>query len=231
MYKRVLLKLSGEAFAGEQKLGIDPNVINMICNQIKDIHDKGIQIGIVVGGGNFWRGKYAPHMKRVESDMMGMLATELNGLSLKDALEKIGVPAVVQSALDIPKAVEFYKTEDTVRYLENGKVVIFTGGTGNPFFSTDTGAAIRAAEIEADVILVAKTIDGVYSADPKIDPTATKYDEISYLDVLTKELKVMDLPAISLCMENSIELSVFSMYEDGNIVKAAEGKNIGTIVK
>ena len=231
MYKRVLLKLSGEAFAGEQKLGIDPEVINMICRQIKEMTIKGIQIGIVVGGGNIWRGKYAPQMNRVSADMMGMLATELNGLALKDALEKMGIGAVVQSALEIPKAVEFYKTEDTIKYLESGKVVIFTGGTGNPFFSTDTGAAIRAAEIEADVILVAKTIDGVYSADPKIDPTATKYDEISYIDVLTKELKVMDLPAISLCMENSIELSVFSIYEDGNILKAAEGENIGTIVK
>ncbi|MBR3133450.1 MAG: UMP kinase [Clostridia bacterium] len=231
MYKRVLLKLSGEAFAGEQKLGIDPETINMICRQIKEVREKGVQIGIVVGGGNFWRGKYAPQMKRVDADMMGMLATELNGLALKDSLEKMGVPAVVQSALDIPKAVEFYKTEDTNKYLKDGKVVIFTGGTGNPFFSTDTGAAIRAAEIEADVILVAKTIDGVYSADPKLDPSAVKYDEISYIDVLTKELKVMDLPAISLCMENSIQLSVFSMYEDGNIVKAVEGENIGTVVR
>lgn len=231
MYKRILLKLSGEALAGDNKSGLEPEVITSLCNQIKKVHEKNIQIGIVIGAGNIWRGRYAPDMDRVRRDSMGMIATVINAMAIKDCLEKIGVPSVVQTALEMPKVAEFYITENSKKYLEEGKVVIFAGGTGNPYFSTDTAAALRAAEIEADVILVAKTTDGIYSADPKLDENATKYDEISYLDILTKELKVMDLPAISLCMENSIPLSVFSIYEDGNIVKAAMGENLGTIVK
>lgn len=231
MYRRILLKLSGEVLAGDEKLGINPEVVHSLCMQIKEIHNENVQIGVVVGAGNIWRGRYAPQMDRVSRDQMGMIATVINAIALKDELEKIGVSSVVQTALEMPKVAELYKTDKAKKYLEEGKVVIFAGGTGNPYFSTDTAAALRAAEIEADIILVGKTIDGVYSADPKIDKNAVKYDNITYIDILTQKLKVMDLPAISLCMENSIPLSVFSIYENENILKAANGENIGTIVK
>ncbi len=231
MYKRVLLKLSGEALAGEQKTGIDASTVDKICEKIIDVTKQGIQVGIVVGGGNFWRGKYGYNMESVTSDYMGMLATVINSLALKDALQNKGIKAVVETSISMIQIAEPYTKRDTERHFENGEVVIFGGGTGHPFFSTDTGAALRAAEIGADTILVAKTIDGVYTADPKTDPTATKFDEITYSEVLNRNLKVMDSTAIAICKDNNIPLVVFALENPGNIVKAANGEKIGTIVK
>lgn len=231
MYKRVLLKLSGEALAGEQKTGINAQVVEEICEKIAIIAKKGIQVGIVVGGGNFWRGKYGYNIESTTSDYMGMLATVINALAVKDALESKGIKAVVETSISMIQIAEPYTKRDTEKHLADGEVVIFGGGTGHPFFSTDTGAALRAAEIGADVILVAKTIDGVYSADPKIDPNATKFDEITYADVLNKNLKVMDSAAIAICKDNNIPLLVFALKDPENIIRAANGENIGTIVK
>ena len=230
MYKRILLKLSGEALAGENKTGIDDNVLDRIANAIETIHNDGVQVGIVVGGGNFWRGKYAPNMTKPFADYMGMLATVMNGLALQDALEKKGVETVVETAMRIDKIGEPFDQRNTNKYLKENKVLIFAGGTGSPFFSTDTCAALRATEIGAEVILVAKTIDGVYSADPKVDANAIKYDHITYKEILEQDLKVMDLTAISLCKENNIPLLVFAMSDENNIIKAANGENIGTKV-
>ena len=231
MYKRVLLKLSGEALAGEQKTGINAQVVEEICEKIAIIAKKGIQVGIVVGGGNFWRGKYGYNIESTTSDYMGMLATVINALAVKDALESKGIKAVVETSISMIQIAEPYTKRDAEKHLADGEVVIFGGGTGHPFFSTDTGAALRAAEIGADVILVAKTIDGVYSADPKIDPNATKFDEITYADVLNKNLKVMDSAAIAICKDNNIPLLVFALKDPENIIRAANGENIGTIVK
>lgn len=230
-YKRVLLKLSGEALAGENKTGLSPEVLDDITEQVKDLKDLGIEVAIVVGGGNFWRGKYGHNMEKTTSDYMGMLATTINALALQDALEAKGMFTRVQTAIEMREIAEPYIKRKATKHLEKGRVVIFAAGTGNPFFTTDTCAALRAAEIDADVILVAKTIDGVYSADPKIDPNAVKYDEITYLDILNKDLKVMDSTAISLCKDNNIPLIVFAMNEKGNMVKAVKGEKIGTFVR
>ena len=229
-YKRILLKLSGEALAGEMKTGLDAEVISNICKQIKSVQDLGVEIGIVVGGGNFWRGKYGAEMERTTTDTMGMLATIMNALALQDELEKLGMKARIQTSVEMTQIAEPYTRRKTMDYLKDGKIVIFAGGTGHPFFSTDTAAALRASEVNAEVILVAKPIDGVYSADPKIDPNAKKYDEITYLEVLDKNLKVMDQTAISLCRENKMPLIVFAMNEYGNILKAVTGEKVGTIV-
>lgn len=231
MYKRVLLKISGEALAGENKHGIDPISIGNICDRIKILHDKGIEIGVVVGGGNFWRGRDDHDMERTTSDYIGMLSTVMNSLAVRDALEKRGVEAVVLTAIQMNVVAESYTKRNTEKYLKEGKVVIFSAGTGHPYFSTDTCAALRACEMNAEVILVAKTIDGVYSADPKIDKDAVKYDTITYSEVLKKNLQAMDSSSTAICMENNIPLVVFSIFEPDNIVKAAEGKNIGTLVK
>ena len=230
-YKRVLLKLSGEALAGENKTGISPEVVDDITEQVKELKDLGVEVAIVVGGGNFWRGKYGHNMEKTTSDYMGMLATTINALALQDALEAKGMFTRVQTAIEMREIAEPYIKRKATKHLEKGRVVIFAAGTGNPFFTTDTCAALRAAEIDADVILVAKTIDGVYSADPKIDPNAVKYDEITYLDILNKDLKVMDSTAISLCKDNNIPLIVFAMNEKGNMVKAVKGEKIGTFVR
>ncbi|MBE5805255.1 MAG: UMP kinase [Clostridiales bacterium] len=230
-YKRILLKLSGEALAGDNKTGISPEVVNEITEQIKEIKDMGVEIAIVVGGGNFWRGKYGHSMEKTTSDYMGMLATTINALGLQDALEAKGMYTRVQTAIEMREIAEPYIKRKATKHLEKGRIVIFAAGTGNPFFTTDTCAALRAAEIDADVILVAKTIDGVYSADPKIDENAIKYDEISYLDILNKDLKVMDSTATSLCRDNNIPLIVFAMNEKGNMVKAVKGEKVGTLVK
>ena len=229
-YKRVLLKLSGEALAGELKNGLDAEVMATICKQIKEMHDLGVEIGIVVGGVNFWRGKYSTKMERTTTDTMGMLATIMNALALQDELEKIGLKARIQTSVEMTQIAEPYTRRKTMDYLKDGKIVIFAGGTGHPYFSTDTAAALRASEVNAEVILVAKTIDGVYSADPKIDPSATKYDEITYVEVLEKNLKVMDQTAISLCRDNNMPLIVFKMNEYGNILKAVTGQKVGTLV-
>ena len=230
-YKRILLKLSGEALAGENKTGISPEVINDITDQIKDLRDLGVEVAVVVGGGNFWRGKYGHTMERTTSDYMGMLATTINALALQDALEAKGMFTRVQTAIEMREIAEPYIKRKATKHLEKGRIVIFAAGTGNPFFTTDTCAALRAAEIDGEVILVAKTIDGVYSADPKVDPNAVKYDEISYLDILNKDLKVMDSTATSLCKDNNIPLIVFAMSEKGNMVKAVKGEKVGTLVK
>ena len=230
-YKRILLKLSGEALAGENKTGIDPKVLGSICDEIQKVKQMGVEIAIVVGGANFWRGKYGTQMERTTSDYMGMLATVMNGLALQDALEARGMYTRVQTAIEMRQIAEPYIKRKALKHLEKGRIVIFSCGTGNPYFTTDTTAALRAAEIEAEVILVAKTIDAVYSADPKIDKNAIRYDKISYLDILNKDLKVMDSTATSLCRDNKIPLIVFGINDPDNIVRAVKGEKIGTLVE
>lgn len=230
-YKRVLLKLSGEAMAGDKKSGIDVETLGKICDQVKTIVDLGVQVSIVIGGGNFWRGRYGHQMERTTSDYMGMLATAINSLALQDALEARGVYTRVQTAIEMREIAEPYIKRKAIKHLERGRVVIFACGTGSPYFSTDTAAALRAAETDSEVIMLAKTIDGVYSADPKLDSKAQKYDEITYLDILNKDLKVMDSTATSLCRDNQIPLIVFGINNPENIVKIIKGEKIGTIVK
>ena len=230
-YKRILLKISGESLAGERGTGIDAEILGNICDKIKVIVDMGVQVSIVVGGGNFWRGRYGHQMERTTSDYMGMLATTINALALQDALEARGIYTRVQTAIEMRQIAEPYIKRKATKHLENGRIVIFACGTGNPYFSTDTGAALRAAETDSEVILLAKTIDGVYSADPKVDPNAVKYDEISYLDILNKDLKVMDSTATSLCKDNNIPLIVFGINDPENIVRIIKGEKIGTYVK
>ena len=229
-YKRILLKLSGEALAGEKKTGVDAEVLGKICDQVKNVVELGVEVAIVVGGGNFWRGRYGHQMERTTSDYMGMLATAMNGLALQDALESRGIMTRLQTAIEMREVAEPYIRRKATKHLEKGRVVIFSCGTGNPYFTTDTAAASRAAEIDAQVILLAKTIDGVYSADPKIDKNAIKYDAITYLDILNQDLKVMDATATSLCMDNHIPLIVFGIDKPENMVRIAKGEKIGTIV-
>ena len=229
-YKRVLLKLSGEALAGEKKQGIDGKTVGEICDQIKNLIKMGVQVAIVVGGGNFWRGKNSNEMERTTSDYMGMLATTMNGLALQDALESRGIFSRLQTAIEMREIAEPFIQRKAIKHLEKGRVVIFSCGTGHPYFTTDTAAALRAAEICADVILVGKTIDGVYSDDPKINKEAIKYDKINYLDILEKNLKVMDSTATSLCRDNCIPLIVFAIAEPENMLKAVKGEKVGTIV-
>ncbi len=232
-YKRVLLKISGEALAGEASRGLDFDVIGGVCDVVKKCVGLGVQVGIVVGGGNFWRGVKdgGGRMERTRADHMGMLATVINALAVADSLEQREVPVRVQTAIEMNKIAEPYIRSKAIRHLEKGRVVIFGCGTGNPYFSTDTGAVLRAAEIEADVILLAKNIDGVYSADPAKDPNAVKYDEITYDEVLAKHLAVMDTTATSLSMDNHIPVQVFALKDPENILKVVMGEPIGTIVK
>ena len=230
-YKRVLLKLSGEVLAGKQKTGVDVETVGKICDKIKEIVEMGVQVAIVVGGGNFWRGRNGHQMERTTADYMGMLATAMNGLALQDALEARGIYSRVQTAIEMREIAEPFIQRKAEKHLGKGRVVIFACGTGHPYFTTDTAAALRAAEIDADVILLGKSIDAVYSADPEIDKNAVKYDEITYLDILNKDLKVMDSTATSLCRDNNIPLVVFGIDDPNNIVKAAKGEKIGTIVK
>lgn len=230
-YKRVLLKLSGEAIGGDSKKGVDAETLGKICDQVKNMVDLGVQVAIVVGGGNFWRGRYGHQMERTTSDYMGMLATAMNGLALQDSLEARGLSTRLQTAIEMRQIAEPYIKRKAIKHLEKERVVIFACGTGNPFFTTDTAAALRTAEIEAEVILLAKTIDGVYSADPKVDETAIKYDEITYLDILNKDLKVMDSTAVSLCRDNKIPLIVFGIDQPENMIRIVKGENIGTYIK
>jgi uridylate kinase len=233
-YKRVVLKLSGEALAGERGFGIDAQVLQSIAEQVREVVELGVQVAIVVGGGNIWRGVSgsAQGMDRTTADYMGMLATVINALALQDALENMQVQTRVQTSLEMRQVAEPYIRRRAIRHLEKGRVVIFAGGTGNPYFSTDTTAALRAAEIEAEVILMAKNgVDGVYSDDPVKNPHAVKYDELSFLDVLNQGLGVMDSTATSLCMDNDIPLLVFALGESGNIRRAVLGEPIGTIVR
>ena len=231
VYKRVLLKLSGEVLAGEKGVGIDFEKVLSVCEKVKTCVDMGVQVGIVVGGGNFWRGRSSGEMDRTRADHMGMLATSINALALADGLEQLGVNARVQTAIEMRQVAEPYIRNKAVRHLEKGRVVIFGCGTGNPFFSTDTGAALRAAEIGADVIFKATNVDGVYDSDPKKNPNAKKYDTLTHLEVLQKELHVMDATAASLCMDNNIQILVFNLDNPQNIVSAMVGEAIGTIVK
>lgn len=231
-YKRVVLKLSGEALAGENGYGIDYEVLSSIARQVVEVVECGVQVAIVVGGGNIWRGVAgsAQGMDRATADYMGMLATEINALALQDALERLHMGTRVMSALEIKEVAEPYIRRRAIRHLEKGRVVIFAAGTGNPYFSTDTAAALRSAEIEGEVILMAKKVDGVYDSDPRLNPEAKKYKELSYMEVLNQGLGVMDSTAASLCMDNRIPIIVFDLTREGNIMKTVLGERIGTYV-
>ena len=231
-YKRIILKVSGEALAGDNDYGIDQKTINLIALQVKDVVKLGVEMAIVVGGGNIWRGisGSSKGMDRATADYMGMLATVINALALQDALEAVSVYTRVQTAIEMRQIAEPYIRRRSIRHLEKGRIVIFAGGTGNPYFSTDTTAALRAAEIEAEVILMAKKVDGVYDSDPVTNPNAKKFSELDYIDVLNKGLGVMDSTATSLCMDNKIPLIVFNINEYGNILKVVLGEKIGTYV-
>lgn len=233
VYKRILLKLSGEALAGNQGYGIDPQVIAGIANEIREVIGLGVQVAVVIGGGNIFRGMSAAAsgMDRAGADYMGMLATIMNSLALQDALEQVGVATRVQTAIEMREVAEPYIRRRAIRHLEKSRVVIFGGGTGNPYFTTDTAASLRAMEIGADVILKATKVEGVYSADPCKDPNAVKFDRLTYLDVLKNGLKVMDATATSLCMDNDLPIVVFQLSRPGNIQKVVMGEAIGTIVK
>lgn len=229
-YKRILIKLSGEALAGEDKFGVNPEMTAKTAAQIKEIHDQGVQIAIVVGGGNFFRGRTGKNIDRATADYMGMLATVMNALALQDSLLSIGCDAKVMTAIEIRDMAEGYSRRKALDYLDDNKVVIFGGGTGSPFFSTDTTAALRAAEMNAEVILLAKNIDAVYSEDPNVNPDAERYEELTYMDIVEKELRVMDLTAATLCKDNDIQLYVFAMAEEGNLMKVINGENVGTLI-
>ncbi len=231
-YRRILLKISGEALAGDQVHGISADVVRFIAEEVRETHQLGVGIGMVIGGGNIFRGveASAEGMDRSSADYMGMLATVINGLALQDALEKLGVDTRVQTAIEMREIAEPFIRRRALRHLEKGRVVIFVGGTGNPYFTTDTAAALRAMEINADVVFKATKVDGVYSADPKTDPTAKKFDELSYIEVLSRRLKVMDSTAISLCMDNGFPIVVFNLQEKGRLRQLVHGERIGTLV-
>jgi len=231
-YRRVLLKLSGESFMGNLSSGIDPEVVEVVAGEIRDVADLGVQLGIVIGGGNIFRGMAASAkgMDRTTADYMGMLATVINSLALQSALEHVGVPTRVQTAIEMREIAEPFIQRRAVRHLEKGRVVIFAAGTGNPFFTTDTAATLRAVEIKADIILKATKVDGVYDRDPVKDADAVMYEKISYTDVLTKNLKVMDASAISLCRDNGLPLCVFNLQKAGNIKRVICGEPVGTMV-
>ena len=230
VYKRVIIKLSGEALAGEKGSGIDSSMVDYVVDQIKRVTEEGVEVGIIVGGGNFWRGRQAQSMDRTAADHIGMLATVMNAIALQDALEAAGVPTRVKTALTITRVAEPYILRKAMRHFEKGRVVIFACGTGNPYFSTDTGAALRAAEIHAEVLLLAKNVDGVYDSDPRKNPDAKKLDDIAYIDVIQKGLQAMDTTAISLCMENKIPIIAFALHEKDSIVRAVNGERIGTMI-
>lgn len=230
MYKRVLLKISGEALSGGTGFGINNDVVSEISLGIKKLNDVGVEVAVVVGGGNFWRGRTSKGMDRTTADYIGMLATVMNAMALQDSLENIGVPTRVQTGIEMNKVAEPYIRRRAVRHLEKGRIVIFGAGTGNPYFSTDTAAALRAAEMEADVILLAKNVDAVYDKDPKEHPDAKKFTKLSYMEVINRELKVMDSTATSLCMDNKITIKVFELNTE-NIIKVVYGEDVGTTVE
>ena len=230
-YKRILLKISGEVLAGGKGMGIDYDTVLNICSAVKECVDMGVQVGLVVGGGNFWRGRSSGDMDRTRADHMGMLATVMNSLALADALEHLKVPVRVQTAIAMQQIAEPYIRNKAVRHLEKGRVVIFGCGTGNPFFTTDTAAALRALEIDADIMFKATNVDGVYDKDPRKFEDAKKYDTLSFDEILSHDLKVMDGTAASLCRDNSIPILVFNLDDPQNIVKAIKGENVGTVVK
>ena len=228
-YKRVLIKISGEALSSNGN-PLDDGIIAGVTQQIKKVRALGVEVGIVIGGGNFWRGRQGKSMDRTTADHMGMLATVINSLALQDAFEKEGLPTRVMTALEIARVAEPYIQRRAVRHLEKGRIVIFACGTGNPFFSTDTGAALRANEIGAEVMLLAKNVDAVYTADPKLDPTAKRITDMPYIDLLAHNLTVMDAAAVSLCMENHLPVLVFGLAVEDGIVKAVKGENLGTLI-
>ncbi len=232
-YKRIMLKVSGEALAGDQPFGISPQMLNFLANEIEEVHKLGLQIAIVVGGGNILRGiaASAEGMDRSSADYIGMLATVMNGLALQDALERKGIDTRVQTAIEMREVAEPFIRRRAIRHLEKGRVVIFVGGTGNPYFSTDTAAALRAMEVNAEVVFKATKVDGVYTADPLLDPSAKKFDELSYIEVLNRQLKVMDSTAISLCMDNLFPIVVFNLREPGILRQLVFGEKVGTIVR
>ena len=229
-YQRILLKISGEALGGEKGTGFDEPTMDAICGGVKKAHDLGVQIGIVVGGGNFWRGRSSGKMERTLADKIGMLATVMNALAVSDKLEQLGVETEVFTSITMPQVAPAFTRKDALKAMADGKIAIFGGGTGNPFFSTDTGAVLRASEIDADMILLAKNVDGVYNADPAIDPNAVRFDEIDYDTVLAKHLEVMDFTATSLAMECQIPVMLFALKDPQNIVRAVMGEEVGTIV-
>ena len=230
IYKRVIIKLSGEALAGDKGFGIDESMLEYIVEQIKKVREENVEIGIIIGGGNFWRGRQALNMEKSAADHMGMLATVMNSIALQDALEAHGIPTRVQTALTITRVAEPYILRKALHHFEKGRIVIFACGTGNPFFSTDTGAALRAAEINAEVLLLAKNVHGIYDSYPKTKKNKKKFDELSYLDVIQKGLHAMDTTAISLCMENKIPIIAFALKEKDSIVRVVNGERIGTII-
>ena len=232
-YKRIMLKISGEALAGEQAFGISPGMLSFLANEIREVHALGLQIAVVVGGGNIFRGIAAGDagMDRSSADYIGMLATVINGLALQDALERMGIDTRVQTAIEMREVAEPFIRRRAIRHLEKGRIVIFVGGTGNPYFSTDTAAALRAMEVNAEVVFKATKVDGVYTADPLRDPSAKKFDELSYIEVLTRQLKVMDSTAISLCMDNLFPIVVFNLREPGILRQLVFGEKVGTIVR
>lgn len=229
-YKRILLKISGEALGGEKGMGFDEPTMDAICGGVKKAHELGVQIGIVVGGGNFWRGRSSGSMDRTRADHMGMLATVINALGVADGLEQVGLDVRVQTAIAMQEVAEPYIRNRAVRHLEKGRVVVFGCGTGNPYFSTDTGAALRGAEIDAEVILKATMVDGVYDSDPKKNPNAKKYDHLTYMEILNQNLQVMDMTAASFCNDRGIPFLVFSIEDPENIVRAVCGENVGTVI-
>ena len=230
VYKRVLLKMSGEALAGEKGFGLDNSVLDMVGEEVKKVHDMGVEIAIVIGGGNFWRGRTGYGMDRATADYMGMLATTINALALQDALERCGLEVRVQSAIAMNEICEPYIRRRAISHLKKGYVVIFAAGTGSPFFSTDTTASLRAAEIDADIILSAKNVDGVYDSDPKVNADAKKIDDITYINMIDKGLKVIDVTAAALCMDNNIPLLIFPLMPPENIEKAVCGEKFGTMI-
>ena len=232
-YKRIMLKVSGEALAGDEKFGISPRVLGFLADEIREVHELGVQVAVVVGGGNIFRGiaASAEGMDRSSGDYIGMLATVINGLALQDVLERKGIPTRVQTAIEMRELAEPFIRRRAVRHLEKGRIVIFVGGTGNPYFSTDTAAALRAMEVGSEVVFKATRVDGVYTADPLLDPSAKKFDELSYIEVLNRQLKVMDSTAISLCMDNLFPIVVFNLRQPGVLRQLVFGEKVGTIVR
>lgn len=229
-YKRVLIKLSGEALAGEQGHGLNENVISKVCDQIEKVHNMGVQIGLVIGGGNFWRGRQGKKMERTTADHMGMLATVMNSLAMMDALEQRNIPTRVQTALIMTSVAEPYILRKALHHFEEGRVVIMACGTGNPYCSTDTAAAQRACEIQAEVLMMAKNIDGIYDSDPKENPNAKKYEHLNYIDIIKNGIKAMDYTAATMCMENDVPVLAFGLDEQDSIIKAVCGEKIGTLI-
>ena len=229
-YKRIVLNISGEALAGEKHFGLDGDVVSGVVDQIVKVHNMGVEVALVIGAGNFWRGRQGAEMERTTADMMGMLATVMNSLAMMDAIEKKGVPARVMTSLNMVSVAEPYTPAKAVRHLEKGRVVIIAGGTGNPFFTTDTAAVLRACEVGADALLMAKNVDGIYDSDPRTNPKAKKYDKISFRDIIAGGLKAMDITAATMCMENNLPVLAFALNESDSVLRVSRGEHLGTLI-